>query len=104
MGDEKTTAQVHPYYLTNSLMDAAVAAGVKLTIASANGITFDESTGGVSAVSAVTTEGSDLTIPATDVVFAAGPWTGQLAKELLGSKAGAAADIVPRLISRIHAL
>ncbi|KAF8331634.1 uncharacterized protein EI90DRAFT_3123217 [Cantharellus anzutake] len=36
---------------------------------------------------------------ATDVVFAAGPWTGKLAKKLLGRKAGAAGDIVSRQVS-----
>jgi glycine/D-amino acid oxidase-like deaminating enzyme len=47
-------------------------------------------------VVAETDEGQRETFHATDVVFAAGPWTGNLAKKLLGERAGAAGDIVPR--------
>lgn len=96
MGDETTTAQVHPYYLTNALADEATTSGVKVTIATVNGIDMDEA-GAPSTVSAVTTDGQLIKIPATDVIFAAGPWTGRLALNLLADKAGPAADIVPRL-------
>lgn len=95
MGDESTTAQVHPFQMTNTLISLAKENGVHVTIAMANGISFNDSDE-VTGVRGVTESGEEVTIPATDVVFTAGPWTGHLAKRILGDKAGAAAHIVPR--------
>lgn len=66
-------------------------------LAAADGLRFADD--GVTLVGVTATENEDgkpIELPATDVVFAAGPWTGDLAKELLKERAGAAAGIVPR--------
>ncbi|KAF8759058.1 FAD dependent oxidoreductase [Rhizoctonia solani] len=78
IGDEETTAQAHPFHLTQTLAEVAQVEQIPTELV------------------ATTSDGSEIVIPATDVVFAAGPWTGTLARKLLGKKdAGAAGTIEP---------
>jgi len=94
IGDVNTTAQVTPFPLTNFLAEKAKEAGATVTFALVDGIQFEED-GSPKAVLATDERGEKLIFPATDVVFAAGPWTGALARKLLGQRAGAAGGIVP---------
>ncbi|KZO97935.1 FAD dependent oxidoreductase [Calocera viscosa TUFC12733] len=94
IGDVQTTAQVTPYHLTTFLVDRAKEKGVKVTIAMVDGMEFEED-GSPKAVLATDEFGEKYSFPATDVVFAAGPWTGIVAKKLLGRRAGAAGGICP---------
>ncbi|KAF8710574.1 FAD dependent oxidoreductase, partial [Rhizoctonia solani] len=98
IGDEETTAQAHPFHLTQTLAEVAQSRGVQIHLgATASKINFaSESNKVPTELVATTSDGSEIVIPATDVVFAAGPWTGTLARKLLGKKdAGAAGTIEP---------
>jgi hypothetical protein len=74
MGTPSTTAQVHPYQFTTSMADLAVEAGVNVIFGSVKAIEKD-----ANGVKSVTYEDkmskTSHTIPATDVILAAGPWT-----------------------------
>ena len=74
MGTPSTTAQVHPYQFTISMANLATEAGVEVILGSVKDI---EKNG--DGVKSVTYEDkaskSSLTIQATDVILAAGPWT-----------------------------
>ncbi|CAE6457036.1 unnamed protein product [Rhizoctonia solani] len=97
LGNEETTGQVHPFYLTQTLVEVAQSRGVQVHLgASASKIHFAPGSDKLP-VELVTTkpDGSEIVIPATDIVFAAGPWTGSLARKLLGKEAGAAGTIEP---------
>lgn len=96
IGTESTTAQVHPFQLTNALMEQAKERGVRVVNGEATGVKFADD--GTPSQVLVTKEagGAEEAIDATDVVFAAGPWTGKLARKLLGGKAGRAIEIEPR--------
>lgn len=76
LGDERTTAQVHPRLLTERL---AKEVG-KVVIASAERLESQD--GKVSAVVAKTASGEEVKLECTDVVVAAGPWAGKLAEKL----------------------
>ena len=99
MGTESTTAQVTPAEFTRSMMDLAQEKGAKLTIASAESLEFEVDNVTPKCVRAVDEQGEAIEIPATDIVFAAGPWTSKLASKLLGKRAGAALDIEPRFVA-----
>jgi len=75
MGDTSNTAQVHPYQFTTSMAELAVEAGAKIILGHVTAIDYTGSHG----VKAVTYEDKDTkhihTLPATDVILAAGPWT-----------------------------
>ncbi|KAG9019812.1 hypothetical protein FRB90_005960 [Tulasnella sp. 427] len=92
-GTPDTTAQVTPGNFTNVLANAAKEKGVQISIATV--VELNDKGDGTREVVAVDDNGTKITFIATDVIFAAGPWTGQLAKKLLGDKAGPAANIVP---------
>ncbi|EJU05388.1 FAD dependent oxidoreductase [Dacryopinax primogenitus] len=94
IGDVRTTAQVTPYPMTTFLADKCREAGVQITIALVDGIEFADD-GSPRGLRASNEQGETFAFPATDIVFAAGPWTGTLAKKLLGRRAGAAGGIVP---------
>ncbi|CAE6472794.1 unnamed protein product [Rhizoctonia solani] len=97
LGSEETTGQAHPFHLTETLAEVAQSRGVKIHLgATANKINFapDSDSTPVELV-ATKSDGSELIIPATDIVFAAGPWTGSLARKLLGKHAGTAGTIEP---------
>ena len=74
MGDPDTTAQVHPFQFTTSMAQLAQEEGVKVVLGSVTNI--DRSGGTVKFVSYKDKETTEAhTIPATDVVISAGPWT-----------------------------
>lgn len=100
IGTPDDTAQVTPNLFTEAICSLAQEKGVKLTIATVDGIEMDE-TGNPCGVLATNDVGERVTIPATDVVFAAGPWTAGLAKSTLRNRASAALDIEPRYISSL---
>ena len=80
MGDPKTTAQVHPYQFTTSMASLAEAGGAKIVLGKVKSINQNAGiTNTEPSVESVTytdnTTKQDTTIPATDVVIAAGPWT-----------------------------
>lgn len=97
IGDTKTTGQVTPGAFTQTIAKAAKERGVEITIATVTEL--HDNADGTKEVIALTKDGERISFRATDVVFAAGPWTGRLAEQLLGDKAGAAVNIVPRLVS-----
>lgn len=74
MGTPETTAQVHPYQFTTSMAQLAEEKGVKIVLGSVTDI--DRSGGSVKSVTYKDKETSEThTIPATDVIISAGPWT-----------------------------
>lgn len=74
MGGPDTTAQVHPYQFTTSMARLAEEKGVKVVLGSVTSI--DRSSNAVRSVTYKDNETSETrTIPATDVVISAGPWT-----------------------------
>ncbi|CAE7147228.1 unnamed protein product [Rhizoctonia solani] len=98
LGSEETTGQAHPFHLTQTLAEVAQSRGVRVHLgASASRINFTpDSDKRPAELVATKPDGSEIVIPATDIVFAAGPWTGSLARKLLGEKdAGAAGTIEP---------
>jgi len=81
MGTPSTTAQVHPYQFTTSMVELAIEAGAKVILGSATAIDYYGSNG----VKGITYEDKETkhihTLPATDVVLAAGPWTSHVFPE-----------------------
>lgn len=75
MGDTSTTAQVHPYQFTTSIAQLATEAGAKIIYGSVTAIDYT----GPHGVKSVTYEDKGTkhihTLPATDVILSAGPWT-----------------------------
>lgn len=78
MGDPSTTAQVHPFQFTTSMAELAREKGADIRVgaavtrinysedgASVTGVTYEDKNDG----------GKEITIPATDIVVSAGPWT-----------------------------
>jgi glycine/D-amino acid oxidase-like deaminating enzyme len=98
MGEPSSTAQINPHLFTKSMVELAEERGVKVTIASVDGMEFEEDGKTPAGVLATNDSGERIKIPATDVLFAAGPWTATVAKKLLGRRANAALDIGPRYI------
>lgn len=78
---------------------AAQDKGVEISIAEV--MELHPKANGTWEVVATSDQGEKISYSATDVVFAAGPWTGRLAKKLLGKKAGVASQIVERYDSYI---
>jgi glycine/D-amino acid oxidase-like deaminating enzyme len=80
MGTPSTTAQVHPYQFTTSMAELATEAGAKIIFGS---VTAIDDFG--NAVKGVTYEDKETrhihTLPATDVILAAGPWTSHVFPE-----------------------
>lgn len=74
MGNPTNTAQVHPYMFTTAMARLAEEKGVKIVLGSVSSIdTSDDSVKSVTYVDKATSQ--THTIPATDVVISAGPWT-----------------------------
>lgn len=81
MGTPSTTAQVHPYKFTTSMADLAVEKGAKVILGMATGVDYT-GTHGVKGVTYEDRETNHIhTLPATDVILAAGPWTGRVFPE-----------------------
>ncbi|KAM3423684.1 hypothetical protein BST61_g1097 [Cercospora zeina] len=76
MGDPSTTAQVHPRLFTENMMELAKEKGVEVKIQSpVQSIKYTNASQVESVTYADKTSGNENTIPATDVIIAAGPWT-----------------------------
>ncbi|TVY82109.1 putative oxidoreductase [Lachnellula suecica] len=77
MGDPSTTAQVHPYQFTTSMADLAKEAGANIIFGKVTALDY---TG--HGVNGVTYEDKETkqshTLPATDIILAAGPWTSKI--------------------------
>ncbi|MCJ1416254.1 hypothetical protein MMC32_002589 [Xylographa parallela] len=74
MGDPDTTAQVHPYQFTTSMAMLAEEKGAKVILGQV--IDIGKSNNTVNSVTYKDKETSETkTIPATDVIISAGPWT-----------------------------
>lgn len=75
MGTPSTTAQVHPYHFTTSMADLASEAGAEVILGSVTSIDYKGPDGvkGVTYEDKATKEAH--TLPATDVIVSAGPWT-----------------------------
>ncbi|PSK38009.1 hypothetical protein B9Z65_1200 [Elsinoe australis] len=78
MGDPTTTAQVHPYHFTTSMADLAREAGADIKVgAQVKSIQYTDD--GKQVTSVTYTDKNDgnkeITLPATDVIISAGPWT-----------------------------
>jgi len=89
LGGKETIAQVHPKLFTEELVRLS---GAKVVLASATSLVYGKGVAGeekrVVGVG-ITTSTTDVDeveqeIKATEVVIAAGPWTGVLSKRLLG--------------------
>jgi glycine/D-amino acid oxidase-like deaminating enzyme len=78
MGNPSTTAQVHPCQFTTAMAELAKEKGADIKVgASVKSINYSPSGDAVESVTYVDKNngGKEETIPATDVVVAAGPWT-----------------------------
>lgn len=83
MGDPSTTAQVHPYQFTTSMADLAREAGADIrTHAPVDKINYTSDGSSIESVTYTDKSpqgnNSQHTLPATDIVLAAGPWTQRL--------------------------
>ena len=74
MGDPSTTAQVHPYQFTTSMAALAEAAGVKV-ITNARVTALNTAGDKVESVTYTDSASTSHTLPTTDIIVAAGPWT-----------------------------
>lgn len=78
MGTPETTAQVHPYQFTTSMADLATDAGAQVILGAVTAIDYT-GPNGVKAVSYEDKETKHVhTLPATDVILSAGPWTSHI--------------------------
>ena len=74
MGDPNTTAQVHPYQFTTSMAELAEEKGAKIILGTVKSI--NQTGKAVESVTYTDKSSSEThTLPATDIVLAAGPWT-----------------------------
>lgn len=83
MGDPSNTAQVHPYQFTTSMAELAQEKGCDIVLGSVKSISYNSvsSSSGVESVTYTDKATSEThTIPATDVIIAAGPWTKSILK------------------------
>lgn len=76
MGDPTTTAQVHPYQFTTSMASLATEAGAEIILGSVTSIDYSSGVKSITYTSKSTKE--THTIPATDVILSAGPWTSHI--------------------------
>ncbi|KAI9049346.1 hypothetical protein LZ554_007190 [Drepanopeziza brunnea f. sp. 'monogermtubi'] len=81
MGTPATTAQVHPYQFTTSMAELATDAGARVILGAVTAIDYT----GPHGVKGVTYEDKETkhihTLPATDVILSAGPWTSHVFPE-----------------------
>ena len=78
MGDPTTTAQVHPFQFTTAMAELAREKGAEIRVgASVSSIDFTPDGQGVESVTYTDklNNNKQETLPATDIVLAAGPWT-----------------------------
>lgn len=80
MGDPSTTAQVHPYQFTTSLVELAKEKGCEVILGSV--INIDYTDGQVKSITYKSNDTEDTNkLPVTDVIVCAGPWTRTLVPE-----------------------
>lgn len=82
MGTPENTAQVHPYQFTTSMADLAQEKGAKIILGSVTSINYksNDPNQGVDSVTytpkdSSSTSPTPTTLPATDILLTAGPWT-----------------------------
>ncbi|KAI5310903.1 hypothetical protein KEM55_003070 [Ascosphaera atra] len=75
MDEPGATAQVHPYYFTNSMMRLAQEKGARVIMGKVTDIKQTQREGVRSVTYADKENGVEHTIDANDVIIAAGPWT-----------------------------
>lgn len=78
MGDPSTTAQVHPFQFTTAMAELAAEKGAQVKIdAAVSSINYTPDGKGVESVTYEDKQNGNKqeTIPATDIVLSAGPWT-----------------------------
>ncbi|KAL9027171.1 MAG: hypothetical protein Q9196_004269 [Gyalolechia fulgens] len=78
MGDPDTTAQVHPCYFTTAMAELAKEKGVEIILGSVSHIDTSNGEGVRSVTYEDKASKESHTIPATDVIVAAGPWTSRV--------------------------
>ncbi|KAL8788989.1 MAG: hypothetical protein Q9213_001398 [Squamulea squamosa] len=75
MGDPDTTAQVHPYQFTTAMAELAALEGVNIILGSVTSINTADREGVKSVTYEEKANKVTHTIPATDVIVSAGPWS-----------------------------
>lgn len=78
MGDPSTTAQVHPYHFTTSMAKLASEGGAKILTSARVTSLSTPNNSATSVTYTDTTTSTSHTLPATDIILAAGPWTQHL--------------------------
>jgi len=74
MGDPSTTAQVHPYQFATSMAELAQDSGAKVILGAVKSIDYTDNH--INSVTYQDKASKEIhTIPATDVIISAGPWT-----------------------------
>ena len=88
LGGQSTTAQVHPRLMTNFIAEKFLARpNTSFLLGRATSLSLDKDR--AKSVTVQPVEGGEkVELPADVVVLAAGPWTGQLATDLLGKEVG----------------
>lgn len=81
MGTPETTAQVHPYQFTNAIAELAAEKGAEIRLGSVTAIDYKGPLGAQSVTYEDKATKEIHTIPATDIVVAAGPWTSTIFPE-----------------------
>ena len=76
MGTPSTTAQVHPYQFTTSMASLAVEAGAEVILGSVSSIDHADGIKSITYTDKLTNE--KHTIPATEIILSAGPWTSKI--------------------------
>lgn len=99
LGDERTTAQVHPRLLTQKLAEKAD----RIVNAQAESIETGPD-GKPLAVIAKDKDGKQVKLDCSDVVVAAGPWSGQLMKKLFKGDASVHISDFNIVGSRAHSV
>ena len=103
LGNQTTTAQVHPEKFTHALMHAAIRGGVTLRKGCVEGV---RTSAGGSEVRGVVVDGEE--IPADAVVIAMGPWSGRTLQDLplppVGGLKGYSITVRPEQAVPAHAL
>ena len=77
LGTPSNCGQVNPYMFTKTLAELAEEKGAKIIIGSATAINFKKDSQGIKSVQ-YTQNGTINSLPATDILLSAGPWTPKL--------------------------
>ena len=77
LGTPSNSGQVNPYMFTKTLAELAEEKGAKIIIGSATAIDFKKDSQGIKSVQ-YTQNGITNSLPATDILLSAGPWTPKL--------------------------